>query len=305
MRLIIGSKLSVAAIFLAFAGPIAAQDTAVAPAAPVTQVATVGPPLWQIADKDTTIYLFGTVHALPKDVEWFKGDVAQALSRSDSLVTEVFTQLGGEEAMRREFRAAGMLPPGKNLREMLSEEERAMFESALTGLGLPVNAFDRFEPWMAAVNLSIIPLLKAGYSGASGVETVLEREAAGKERGALETAQFQIDMLDNLPMDTQKSYLLEVSREVDKVVPLLNDVVAEWADGDIDGLGELLDQERSDPALTETIFYARNRDWAEWIETRLDRPGTVFVAVGAGHLAGGRSVQAALAERDIAVMRLQ
>ena len=43
------------------------------------------------------------------------------------------------------------------------------------------------------------------------------------------------------------------------------------------------------------LFTNRNAAWARWIQARLARPGTVFLAVGAGHLAGRDSVQAALA----------
>ena len=53
-------------------------------------------------------------------------------------------------------------------------------------------------------------------------------------------------------------------------------------------------------ALAAALLYDRNANWAEWIEARLNStPGTVFIAVGAGHLAGERSVQDYLAEREI------
>ena len=48
----------------------------------------------------------------------------------------------------------------------------------------------------------------------------------------------------------------------------------------------------------------RNARWADWIRARLRTPGTVFVAVGAGHLAGKDSVLAQLGERGIYSTRL-
>ena len=56
----------------------AAQPEAVT--VPAATVAPQGPALWKVADEDTTIYLFGTVHALPKDVEWFRGPIAEAIA---------------------------------------------------------------------------------------------------------------------------------------------------------------------------------------------------------------------------------
>ena len=45
-----------------------------------------------------------------------------------------------------------------------------------------------------------------------------------------------------------------------------------------------------DPALLEMLLVNRNKNWAGWVKQRLGKPGTVFVAVGAGHLAGSDSV---------------
>jgi uncharacterized protein YbaP (TraB family) len=49
----------------------------------------------------------------------------------------------------------------------------------------------------------------------------------------------------------------------------------------------------------------RNVAWAKWVKARLDKPGTVFVAVGAGHLAGTGSVQDQLATAGVVSKRVQ
>ena len=46
------------------------------------------PALWKIADADTTIYLFGTTHALPKGFRWQSAPVRAAMMASDELVLE-------------------------------------------------------------------------------------------------------------------------------------------------------------------------------------------------------------------------
>jgi Tfp pilus assembly protein FimT len=43
---------------------------------------------------------------------------------------------------------------------------------------------------------------------------------------------------------------------------------------------------RADPAIIEVLVINRNKAWANWIKERLASPGSVFVAVGAVHLAG-------------------
>lgn len=42
-----------------------------------------------MADRDTTIFLFGTIHVLPEGIDWYKGPVRHAFEHSDLLVTEL------------------------------------------------------------------------------------------------------------------------------------------------------------------------------------------------------------------------
>lgn len=44
------------------------------------------PALWKLADADTTIYLFGTIHILPKDLPWRTPVLEHAIAASDELV---------------------------------------------------------------------------------------------------------------------------------------------------------------------------------------------------------------------------
>ena len=55
-----------------FLARVAAAFTAAAVAfTPIAAKAPAArPALWKLADSDTTIYLFGTIHLLPKGTEW-------------------------------------------------------------------------------------------------------------------------------------------------------------------------------------------------------------------------------------------
>lgn len=283
--------------------PVAATTTTAAPAA---ATAPSGPGLWKVADEDTTIYLFGTVHLLPEDIDWFSGPVGTALGSSGTLVTEIPSGFEQDPATQQATLAMAMLPEGESLRDLLDPEQRASYEAAMTSLALPVEAFDRFEPWFAGVNLAVLPLLKAGYAPESGVEKVIEdRAPEGAGRDALETVAFQLGMLDGLPARSQVDFLIATTDMIDQVVPMMNQMLTEWVEGDADALGELMNANLGDPVLAEALLYSRNRNWAEWVDTRLDTPGTVFMAVGAGHLAGDNSVQDYLAERGLTVTRVQ
>ena len=264
--------------------------------------AVPGPALWQVADKDTTIYLFGTVHALPKDKPWFDGRIERAFNSSNELVTEI--DVGSAAQSATALQAASLLPEGQSLRSMMTPENRQQYEAALVGLGLPVEALDRNEPWFAALTLSLLPLLRSGYDTQSGVELSLGGRAGEKQRGALETIDQQIALFDSMPQDAQLSFLDETVEMLPKAKTTLDEMVAEWIEGDADQLAALMNAELTDPVLRDRLLTSRNANWAGWIKNRLQQPGTVFIAVGAGHLAGAKSVQRQLRRRGVKVERV-
>lgn len=272
----------------------------------VQATALAKPALWKIADADTTIYLFGTIHALPKGVHWFAGPVASAFEASDELVTEI---PGDTDSAKVQALTASLalLPKDQSLRTGLSDSERAAFEEALAFNGLPAGAYDRFKPWFAAVALSNLPLARAGYDPASGVEATLDARAKALKRPhiGLETAEYQLGLFDGLPAATQKTYLNEVVKHTPKIAAELIAIVEEWKRGDADKLAELLNAEEDDPIMVEVLLTGRNRTWAQWIKGRMDKPGNIFLAVGAGHMAGRGSVLEQLETHGFAVTRLQ
>jgi len=275
------------------------SEAAVLPAGPE------GPALWKIADEDTTVYLFGTVHIMPKEIQWYDAEIAQALTSADAVVTEIKMDPASEQAMQQLAMQRGMLSDGTTLRSLLNEEQTAAYEAALGGLGVPPQAFDQMEPWMAGLTLTMLPLMQQGYDLESGVDKVILARAGDLPNEALETPEFQLGLFDGLPMDKQVEFLMETIEAIPAAKDTIDAMVAEWVEGDPDALAEVMNENMDDPELAEALLYTRNANWAEWIDTRLEEPGTVFIAVGAGHLAGERSVQEYLAQRDIEAMRVQ
>ena len=259
--------------------------------APVATAEPARPALWRLSDADTTIYLFGTIHALPKGVEWLHGPVAEAFDGSAELVTEIVET--APEAMQAVVISRALLPQKQALRGLLSRSDRAVYETTMTANRLPVGAFDRFEPWYAAIALATLPLLRDGYAMENGVEALLDTraKAAGRSHTALETVDYQLSLFDGLPLDAQKRYLRQVLDSMPDLRTDLDAMVAEWKRGNADKLAEMVNEQEDDPALMQALLYNRNRIWADWIKARMDKPGTVFIAVGAGHLAGRGSVQ--------------
>ncbi len=297
--------LTAAPFALFAANPALAQDHAGHAGQTAAAPGGSGPALWKVADEDTTIYLFGTVHVLPQGVEWYDATIAQALEGSQTIVTEIPMDPGSEAEMMQLTQSKGVLPPGTTLRSLLNAEQTATFNSAMAKIGAPPEAFDPLKPWLAGLTFAVLPLMQQGYDPNAGVEKVLLSKVPGKATDALETAEFQLGIFDGMPQEAQIAFMIEAADKIDEVKPTLDRMVAEWVKGDADQLAEVMNESMSDPAVAEALLYNRNANWAEWIGTRLETPGTVFIAVGAGHLAGTRSVQDYLAQKGITVTRVK
>src|SRR5215213_8216726 len=224
------------------------------------------PALWMVKDADTTIYLFGTIHALKPGMEWYGGQVAQAFSESATLVTEI-SDVGGMDTAQTLLGNA-LLPEGQSLRAKLSEADRTAFDAALQRNSIPAAALDRFKPWYAAVVLSSLPLLRSGFKLEEGVEIQLaaKAKAAGKGQEALETAAYQLGLFDSLPEAGQLAYLRQVVDNLDQLTQQIDTLIGEWGEGDAEGLAKSMNAEEADAGLTELLLTRRNRAWADWIK---------------------------------------
>ena len=259
------------------------------------------PAMWTLSDEDTTIHLFGTVHILRPDVEWRTPELDEALDEAGTLVLEIDMESeAGQRAVARDFIQKGLYGDGRTLSREISESDLAVLNTALEPLGIPVAALDPMEPWMVAVNLSVLQLQQDGFDPQAGIEQVLIAEAREDEMDFrfLETADVQANIFDTLPEDVQEEFLYETALTLGDSSKMLDQVVEEWADGDVTGLGVLVANPDTGggEGMYDALFVDRNRNWVPKIEALLEEPGTFFVAVGAGHLAGPDSVITMLRE---------
>ena len=290
-------------VLLAIATAAAAQPPAPAPIPAPKLMAD--PALWVVKDADTTIYLMGTVHVLKPGTEWLDGGVKKAYDASSEVVIELIQpDAAASQAAIGKF---AVDPDGPPLTQKLSPELRAKYEAVAKELGVPAPALERFEPWFAATVLSLTAIGKAGYDPESGVERQLSAAAKrdAKTMGALETLEEQLGFFASLPEPAQIAFLKGAVEQMPEAKVFFDRMVGNWAKGDPDALGAMMTEAmRDSPELVEVLLVKRNERWAKWIDDRLDKPGTVFVAVGAGHLAGKGSVQDYLKARKLKAVRI-
>lgn len=213
------------------AGP-AAKPTPVAATAP----ADADPALWVVRDADTTVYLFGTIHMLKPGLTWFDEAVKAAFDKSDTVVFEIVQP--DQAAMQQLMTAKGFNRSGPTLTEQIPADKRDGVAKALAEAGLPQQAYDRMDPWLAGLIASLAPLGKLGYDPANGPETVLAAAAktANKPVTALETVEEQMSFFDGLSQPAQIQWLVSTVDELPKVGESMGKMVDTWTKGDPDAL---------------------------------------------------------------------
>lgn len=272
----------------------------------LAQPATGEPAIWRVADEDTTIYLLGTIHVLPEDFRWRGGEVERMIGEADELVIETLIPDDPGVAARM-LAAVGLRRGLAPVAERIDAGEVATMRAMLARGRVPEALLDNFETWAAALMLVGISLNELGLTADSGVEEALEAafEAAGKPITGLETPIEQLDYLDTLSDDAQRAFLESVIDEPATIRAEFDAMLAAWAAGDEAAIAASFEKLSEIPEVREALLTRRNANWARWIAARLERPGTVLVAVGSAHLVGGDSVQAQLRAGGVESARVE
>jgi hypothetical protein len=264
------------------------------------------PALWIVRDEDSTIYLFGTVHALRPTVTWRTPRIEAALKESDELKVEI-VEVGEDTAGMQPLIQRLGLDPARPLSSRLTPQDRARLNAAAASISMPPAAFEPMRPWLAAVVLQVAPLLKAGYDQEAGVDRLLVRaaKAEGKRVTAFETVEQQLRFFADLPPEAELALLTQTLEDVSEAATLLDEIAEGWARGDLSTIDRLLVEEMKveAPLLYQRLLVDRNAAWTDEIGRMMQGSGVTFVAVGAAHLAGPDSVQAMLEKRGVKVER--
>ncbi|MCK0067880.1 TraB/GumN family protein [Kordiimonas laminariae] len=277
-----------------FANPVQAED---------------GPALWKLSDEDSNIYLFGTVHLLKPDTVWRSDKVTTAFKGSETVYFEAAVEETPQSEMMAIIQPYALNPAGVTFSNRFSPEDFSKIKELSGGLGIPEAAlkqFDPYRPWIIGLNLTVQNYVQNGFNPESGVDKLLfkEAKAASKDVKYLESVETQIKIFGTLSSENENAYFIEMLEQLGESSTLLNNLVTNWASGKPEEVGALMNEAmQATPALAKVALYDRNENWAEQIDELMKGSGDIFIAVGAGHLAGKNSVQELLEAKGHKVVR--
>jgi hypothetical protein len=265
------------------------------------------PGLWLLADEDTKIYLFGTIHLLAPGFKWRSPALDKAAAEADELVVETHEEPGADRS--DVYLRAALLETPKPLLERVPVEHWAKLGLTFERLGIPLENVATMRTWMVAVLLGFAQELERWgvetIEQAPGVEVALEAQFshAGKPISSVETPEAGLAAFDALSDADEVKLLLNTLAEGNKEQDAAMSSDDLWAQGRYEE-AYARDIAELPPVLFDGLVVKRNAAWVNWLKARLDKPGTVLFAVGAAHLAGPQSVQKMLADRGLEAKRV-
>jgi uncharacterized protein YbaP (TraB family) len=235
------------------------------------------------------------VHILPANTKWQSARVNKAFDAADQVIFEVDSADPNAQANAQALvQQYGLYSDGGSLTKTLNDKDEAIVTASAEKIGLPIAQVDGMKPWLVSLQMALIQPMQAGYTPQEGVEVVLlgKAQKAGKKINYLESADSQLRVLSGASEAQQIESLVILAQTIDRGTEILDLLVEEWRDGDVKGIAALVSNSETAGTGTqyEDLIVNRNRNWVPQIEALLDQPGTMFVAVGAGHLAGPDSV---------------
>jgi hypothetical protein len=238
-----------------------------------------------------------TDHPLPDIVELVYDDAEQLVMEIDM---DDVDPLGALQFLM----SHGVLKDGKTLQDVMGPKMYAQARASAAEIDIPIELLDKTKPWLAAITVQELIMMRVGYKAEHGIEMYLTGKATadGKPITGLETVEQQLGFLDSLSTKTQISWLLQSIVEAQNLEMLVDEMVVAWRSGDIGFLEEeLLYEMDAYPELRDAILVDRNKSWVAPIMALLDDSDDYLIVVGAAHLVGEQSVPDLLSKQGVRI----
>ena len=241
--------------------------------------------LWQISGNGLAkpSYLFGTFHLLCKEDIHFSETLKQAVAGSREVYLELdlddpATLMGGLMLMN--------MKGGKKLKDLYTEADyKRVANFFKDSLNTPIGLFQQMKPEFLVALL--YPKMMPCQTSASVEESIMQlAKAGGKQIKGLETMAFQASIFDSIPYEKQAEELLHSIDSMEQSKIYFGLMLDAYKTQRLDKIETII----NDPAYGETenqdvLLDNRNKNWVGQLK-EIMKKGSIFTAVGAGHLVG-------------------
>jgi uncharacterized protein YbaP (TraB family) len=264
--------------------------------------------VWALRGTSNTVYLAGSVHALPANDSKLPATIDKAYADAEALVMEIDLDDLDEAEAAKFMMERGTLPPDKSLSALMGEASYTKLAAEMAKLGIPAAGLERLEPWAVALVVTQMALAKSGFDPNLGVDQQLAARAKqhGKPITGLESITDQLNVFDSQPYDEQVKFLELSNDEASDIGAELAQMIGAWRTANLDILAKDLDEEfKGAPKLYKSLLADRNAAWIPKILALREGRDDYLVVVGALHLVGPDSVVTLLERRGVKLERVR
>ena len=256
------------------------------------------PATWRLADSDTEIVLFGSMHALPKGAQWRTPELDRAIATADEVWFE-FPAPDAPGVAKAYAEAYRTLPqPTAKVSAMLSPAAK---KKAVETFG-SLQAVDAKLPSELITELARRYWAGLGADLENGVERQIQRAVPAERQRAFGKPSQHLAISAGAPIEDQVRELEIYLLGHHDPEPLRKAMNA-WLAGDMAYLHrEAVERlKHRSPGDYSRVVAQRNVAWTEEVARMLRRPGKMLVVVGAGHMSGPEGLPALLRAKGLRV----
>jgi uncharacterized protein YbaP (TraB family) len=254
------------------------------------------PPFWTVHGKSGTAYILSSVHVLPRSLVWRDAAIDDAAKSSGTFVFEVAYGPDDEAEATRFIVARGRLPDGETLSSLLSPVAQKDYAAACALAGMQTTALDDKRPWLAAVVLTVSYMYQRHLDSTDSPDNQMLSYAQRNDRMVryLDTTDQQLEFLARFDTTKGLAGFSALVGDFSSQPQREDALIAAWSAGDTPALTRLIDASFDSDPEGRKLIDARNRAWADHLESLLDQDRTYFVTVGVAHLVGPNGLPALL-----------
>jgi uncharacterized protein YbaP (TraB family) len=253
-------------------------------------VAQPGTILYEVSGKNLKkpSYILGTFHAICPTEMPPEAKLKSFIKNADQVMLELDMD---DPAVRLSMGPQMMIAGGKTLKDFYTDAEYAKIDALFkTTVGVPIESLKMLKPSLLSVMVLTNPKLIGCKTEAIDLLVVREATAAGKPISGLETVDIQMAALDSSPIEKQARDLYELAADPAKSIAELREMMGINKSQDSEKLFAVAARQmKSDGVAQKKLLDDRNRAWIPKLTASMSK-GSVFAAVGAGHLGGANGV---------------